>query len=65
MPWGVDAAEIATIRREHPNIAEIRRLRSPRGRGLLFGYLMPMASTTPVLRNMTPIWIMLAPFRGR
>jgi O-methyltransferase involved in polyketide biosynthesis len=63
MPWGVDKAELAAIRQLHPNIAEVRRLWWPRGRGVLFGYVMPALSLTP-LRNMLPIWIMSARFEA-
>jgi O-methyltransferase involved in polyketide biosynthesis len=65
MPWGIDAREIAAIRRAHPNIADVRVLRLPRGRGRLFGYVVPALSVTPVLRNLSPIWIMRARFRAQ
>lgn len=63
MPWGIDDSEIARLRTV-PGVAEMRRLRLPRGRGLLFGYVMPLASRAPVLRNITPIWILRARFAG-
>jgi O-methyltransferase involved in polyketide biosynthesis len=65
MPWGIDANEVAAIRRAHPNIAEVRRLRLSRGRGALFGYVMPALSITPVLRNALPVWIMRVRFQAQ
>src|SRR6266545_2693769 len=63
MPWGIDARELETLRHLHPNIAQVRRLGLPRGRGVLFGYLMPALGALPRLRNLIPIWILRARFR--
>jgi O-methyltransferase involved in polyketide biosynthesis len=63
MPWGVDRAELAALGRLHPNIAAVRRLPQPRGRGVLNGYVLPGFSAVPGLRNLLPIWIMRADFR--
>lgn len=64
MPWGIDRRELAAIRAAHPNITEVRRLCASRGRGLLFGSVMPAACITPILRNLLPIWIMRTRFRA-
>jgi O-methyltransferase involved in polyketide biosynthesis len=48
--WGIDAPEeqrIAAL----PGIAELRALRLPRGRGLLHGYALPLATRIPPLRR--------------
>jgi hypothetical protein len=63
MPWGLDRRELAALRGLHPNIAAVRRLSQPRGRGLLNGYLLPGFSAVPGLRNLLPIWIMRADLR--
>jgi O-methyltransferase involved in polyketide biosynthesis len=44
--WGIDAAEVRRIRAT-ANIAELRRLRLPRGRGGLFGYALPLLGRVP------------------
>jgi O-methyltransferase involved in polyketide biosynthesis len=48
--WGMDKRERERIRTAHPSIAELRELRLPRGRGLLFGYLLPLLSAIAPLR---------------
>jgi O-methyltransferase involved in polyketide biosynthesis len=67
MPWGLDADERRRIRTIHPNVIDMRELRLPRGRGLFYGYLLPAATTTPVIRgrvtSMFPLSIMIARFR--
>jgi O-methyltransferase involved in polyketide biosynthesis len=51
MPWGMDANEQEKIRKAHPNIVEVRGLRLPRGRGLLYGYLAPLMDRIPIVHN--------------
>ncbi|MGH3140588.1 MAG: hypothetical protein ACRDQE_12715, partial [Gaiellales bacterium] len=46
--WGIDAAELRRIRAT-ANIAELRRLRLPRGRGALFGYALPLVGRAPAV----------------
>ena len=46
--WGIDAAEIRRIRAT-PHVAELRRLRLPRGRGLFFGFAAPLLTRIPGL----------------
>jgi hypothetical protein len=46
--WGLDADEIRRIGAT-PNIAELRQLRLPRGRGPLFGWAVPLLSHVPGL----------------
>jgi O-methyltransferase involved in polyketide biosynthesis len=46
--WGLDAGEIRRIGAK-PNIAELRQLRLPRGRGPLFGWAVPLLSHVPGL----------------
>ena len=48
--WGVDDGERRFIR-DLDNVTELETLRLPRGRGPLFGYLLPMLSRLPRLRN--------------
>jgi O-methyltransferase involved in polyketide biosynthesis len=47
--WGVDAEERRFIR-EQPNVAKLEALRLPR-RGPLFGYVVPVLSRLPRLRD--------------
>jgi hypothetical protein len=51
MPWAVDAAEKARLR-EIPNVAQLRDLPPPRGRGLLYGVLFPMLNRLSFVREM-------------
>lgn len=44
MPWGVDAAERANLARL-PGVREVRELAPPRGRGPLFGVILPLLGT--------------------
>ena len=46
--WGIDAAEVRRIRAT-ANIAELRRLRLPRGRGPFFGFAAPLLTSIPGL----------------
>jgi O-methyltransferase involved in polyketide biosynthesis len=48
--WAIDRDErrrIAAI----PGVSDLRTLRLPRGRGIAFGYLVPLAQALPPLRN--------------
>jgi O-methyltransferase involved in polyketide biosynthesis len=50
--WGIDADEerrLASL----PNMAELRLLRLPRGRGALHGVLLPIVARAPALRRVT------------
>lgn len=51
MPWGMDADELENLRKVHPNIVEVRELRLPRGRGVLYGYLVPLMDLIPVVHD--------------
>ncbi len=68
MPWGLDAGERRRIRALHPDIVEVRELRLPRGRGLFYGYLLPLARTAPAIRDLVssafPLSIVLVRFRS-
>jgi len=44
--WGIDAAEVRRIRAT-ANVAELRRLRLPRGRGPFFGFAAPLLTSIP------------------
>jgi O-methyltransferase involved in polyketide biosynthesis len=48
--WGVDRAEKDWIR-SRPNVAELRPLRLPRGRGPLFGAALPLLGRVPLIRD--------------
>jgi O-methyltransferase involved in polyketide biosynthesis len=65
MPWAFDAAERRRLAAT-PKVVELRELRPPRGRGLFYGFLMPLVSRLPLLGGRIPpllLWrIMLARF---
>jgi len=44
--WGIDTGEVKRIAGQ-PRVAELRRLRIPRGRGALFGLVMPAVGRIP------------------
>ncbi|HEX5496404.1 MAG TPA: class I SAM-dependent methyltransferase [Mycobacteriales bacterium] len=58
MPWALDVDEQPGLRDLHPNIATVRDLRPPRGRGLL-GRLLPRVNLIPVLRHKRPSAVLL------
>lgn len=45
MPWSLDAAEKERLRRI-THVAEVRDLRAPRGRGLLYGFVSPCSTAS-------------------
>jgi O-methyltransferase involved in polyketide biosynthesis len=50
MPWSMDEAEgrrLAAL----PGVAGVRRLRAPRGRGVVNGFVLPAVSAVPGLRS--------------
>jgi O-methyltransferase involved in polyketide biosynthesis len=49
--WGIDAAEERRLGELHGNVAELRALRLPRGRGALHGFVVPLVSRVPALRR--------------
>jgi O-methyltransferase involved in polyketide biosynthesis len=49
--WGIDAAEERRLATLHPDIAELRALRLPRGRGALHGLVLPLLSRVPAARR--------------
>ena len=51
MPWAVDAAEKDRIR-AIPNVAELRDLRAPRGRGPLYGVVFPLLNRLRAVREL-------------
>jgi O-methyltransferase involved in polyketide biosynthesis len=57
--WAMDPAEERRVARL-PGIAELRALRLPRGRGVLHGYVLPLATRSPPLRR---AWLTV--FRAR
>jgi O-methyltransferase involved in polyketide biosynthesis len=54
MPWGLDAGEQQALARRHPELAEVRDLRIPRGRGPFWGALAPLLLRLPVVRSHRP-----------
>ncbi len=52
MPWALDAADRARLRRLHPNISGLTELRPPRGRGPLYGGLFPLLRRVPAIRRL-------------
>lgn len=59
--WGMDPDEARRIRALSPRIVELRRLRLPRGRGMVHGLMLPLAGATPGLRGAL-LSVMLARF---
>jgi O-methyltransferase involved in polyketide biosynthesis len=49
MPWAMDADQQRRVRTAHPNIVEVRNLPMPRGRGGLFGVVLPLLAHVPVV----------------
>lgn len=49
MPWAMDADQQRLVRTAHPNIVEVRDLPLPRGRGGVFGVLLPLLAHVPVV----------------
>jgi O-methyltransferase involved in polyketide biosynthesis len=49
--WGIDAAEERRLAELHPNIAELHALRLPRGRGVLYGFVLPLLTRMPAVRR--------------
>ncbi|MEM7235520.1 MAG: class I SAM-dependent methyltransferase [Planctomycetota bacterium] len=55
MPWGILRDELPSILEWHPNLAEIEQPPSPgRGRGFLFGFMLPIFECFPSLCNKMP-----------
>jgi O-methyltransferase involved in polyketide biosynthesis len=55
--WGVDAGEIRSIT-ARPGVAGLRRVRVPRGRGALFGLVMPAIGRVPRIADAgLSIWL--------
>jgi O-methyltransferase involved in polyketide biosynthesis len=50
-PWGIDAVQERRLAELHRNVAELRALRLPRGRGALHGFVVPLLSRVPALRR--------------
>jgi O-methyltransferase involved in polyketide biosynthesis len=61
-PWGIDAQRTRELAAAHRNIAELRDLPLPRGRGALLGSVVPLLAAVPALRRRLPISILLARF---
>ena len=51
MPWSVDAAEKEALGRL-AHVAEVRDLRPPRGRGLLYGFVFPLVNRIRAVREL-------------
>ena len=60
--WGVDRAERRRLA-HLPGIEELRLLRLPRGRGVLFGVVLPLLATLPPLRGW-PLGVLTARLSG-
>jgi O-methyltransferase involved in polyketide biosynthesis len=50
-PWGFDDSELRALRALHPRIAGLRRLRIPRGHGLIYGFALPLTAVLPRARD--------------
>src|SRR5206468_7337663 len=49
MPWAMDADQQHLVRTAHPGIVQVSDLRLPRGRGVLFGAVLPLLAHLPVI----------------
>ena len=69
MLWGMDANDLETIRGSSPNLAEVVELAPPRGRGLIYGCVLPLLHRIPLLHNkrlpVFPWVILLARFASQ
>jgi O-methyltransferase involved in polyketide biosynthesis len=54
MPWHLDPAEQRSLLARHPELAELRELRLPRGRGPFWGVVAPLLARAPVSRRIRP-----------
>jgi O-methyltransferase involved in polyketide biosynthesis len=54
MPWGLDAGDHRSIAALSRDIAAVRTVPPPPGRGPLFGVLMPLGARLPVLKAWQP-----------
>jgi hypothetical protein len=48
MPWSLNPAGQRSLLDRHPELAELRELRLPRGRGRFWGVLAPLLARTPL-----------------
>ncbi|KIF78326.1 methyltransferase [Streptomyces sp. 150FB] len=62
MPWGMNASEVAKVREAHPDITDVREVPLPRGRGVYYGVLHPLARHVPGVRDLRPTMTVLARF---
>jgi O-methyltransferase involved in polyketide biosynthesis len=54
MPWYLDPGDQRSLLARHPELAEVRELRLPRGRGPFWGVLAPLLADAPVIRRARP-----------
>jgi hypothetical protein len=54
MPWYLDPGDQPSLLARHPELAEVRDLRLPRGRGRFWGVLAPLLAGAPVIRRVRP-----------
>lgn len=59
-PWGFDEREERALRALHPRIAELRRLRFPRGHGPIYGFALPLTAAVPRVRDRAPAVLRMA-----
>ncbi|HEY7075394.1 MAG TPA: hypothetical protein VH418_08495 [Solirubrobacteraceae bacterium] len=53
-PWGFDEREERALRALHPSIADLHRLRLPRGHGPVYGFALPLTAALPRARDRAP-----------
>lgn len=63
MPWGMTPTEEEKLRRL-PKVAGVGSVRVPRGRGLVFGLLLPALTYAPGLRSRKPLWVTRVDFQA-
>jgi O-methyltransferase involved in polyketide biosynthesis len=54
MPWHLDPGEQRSLLLRHPDLAEVRDLRLPPGRGPFWGRFAPLLAGAPVIRRARP-----------
>ncbi|WP_327238248.1 class I SAM-dependent methyltransferase [Streptomyces sp. NBC_01317] len=65
MPWGMNAGELRKVFTAHPGISEVREVPVPRGHGVFFGAVAPLARRVPGVRNLRPTMTVLTRFAPR
>lgn len=57
MPWGIDRHELGSLKAWHPDIVEVRERPYDSGRGLVFGFIIPLLCRLPGVGSKTPAMV--------